>query len=155
MLGEMALSIILSPVGAMLAGAAASGTIALRAFRSVSLNDEPDALAGLFQREIFADKLRDPSLRHIRARGQQRTVQAETRCDPREREAMLHQVAAVIRGAERDPGIVQEATRYLAGEGFIILEDVAHPASREVFANIVEIGEFEEVKLLPAPVKAA
>ncbi len=70
---------------------------------------------------------------------------------------MLRQMAAVMRGGERDSSIVRNATRYLAGEGFVLMENVAHARNGEAIAEIVEIDEFEEVKLLPppSPAKAA
>ncbi len=148
MVGEFALSILLSPVGVMLAGAVASGLYAFHAWRSGSQTEAPDALAGLFQREDFAEQVHDPKLQHIRARGQQRTVQSQPPIDPSEREAMLRRAAAVMRGSERDAGIVRAATRYLAGEGFVLMENVAHARSGGVIAEVVE---FEEVKLLPPP----
>lgn len=147
----MALSVILSPVGGMFAAAAGCGLFSLRAWRSATQINNPDALAGLFQRDAFKDQLRDPKLRHIRARGQQRSVQGQSYPDAVQREAMLHQVAAVMRGTERDARIVRQATRYLAGEGFVLMENVAQPTSSENLAEIVEIEDFEEVKLLPPP----
>ena len=157
MVGEIALSILLGPAGVMLVGAAISGVSSIQAWRAVAISAQPDALAGLFRRRDFAEQLRDPKLRHIQARGQQRTVRGQPHLDPRQREAMLHQVAAVMRGSERDAAIVREATRYLAGEGFVILENVARPASRHGADDVVEIVDFEEVKLLPppSPAKAA
>lgn len=157
MVGEIALSILLSPAGVMLAGAVASGAFAIHAWQSASQSEAPDALAGLFQREAFAEQVHDPKLQHIRARGQQRTVPNQPTIDPNEREALLHQMAAVMRGSERDAGIVRAATRYLAGEGFVLMENVAHGTSGDVIAEVVEIDELEEVRLLPppSPAKAA
>ncbi len=157
MTDEIALSVFLSPVGVMLALAIASAVLSVRAWRAVANSARPDALAGLFHRGDFAERVRDPKLRHIQARGQQRTARRQPYLDPRQREAMLHQVAAVMRGTERDDRIVREATRYLAGEGFVILENVAKPARRDDYGDVVEIVDFEEVKLLPppSPAKAA
>lgn len=153
MVGETALSVFLSPVGAMLAGAAASGIYALRAWRSVSQTIQADALAGLFQRDVLADQLSARSLRHLRARGQQRTARDRHTIELHQREAMLNQMAAVMRGGERDGDgdSVRAATRYLAGEGFVQMENVAHARSSGLTEEIVEIEEFEEVKLLPRP----
>lgn len=152
--GEIALSILLSPVGVMLAMAVGTAVFARHSWRSATHGDQPDSLAGLFQRDAFADQLRDPKLRHIRARGQKRPVSGPKPASVQQREAMLHQVAAVLRGSERDAELVREATRYLAGEGFVVMADAALAVSTRRQGEIVEIADYEEVKLLPPPTPA-
>lgn len=151
MFGEIAPMTMLGPVGVMLIGALFSGYLAVKAFRLGEAGGEPDALSGLFERETFEHQVSDPKLRHIRARGLRRTTRANRQSGLRQREKDLNGIAAVLRGSERDPGVVGAATRYLAGEGFIILDHSADTSADKKSARIAEFGEFEEVKLLPAP----
>ncbi|MEL6530408.1 MAG: hypothetical protein AAFQ27_10630 [Pseudomonadota bacterium] len=151
MLDGIGLSVVMNPATVMLFGAVISGAFALFAWRSVARQAQPDALSDLFKRRALQDQVRDPKLQRIRARGQRRTVRGGSAFHNNERDAMLHQVAAVMRGTERDAGIVREAKRYLAGEGFVILDRVAEQEPDVILAENVTFCEFEEVKLLPAP----
>ena len=153
MLDENVFSIVLSPIGVMLASAVAIGVASVKSWQAGSAVKQPDALAALFKGDTLQDQASDPRLRQIRARGLIRAAQARGRevNGERERERKLREVAAVLRGSERDPGIVQAATRFLQGEGFIILDQAPEPDSTEVAETVAEIGTEEEVKLLAPP----
>ncbi|WP_298465326.1 hypothetical protein [uncultured Erythrobacter sp.] len=153
MLSEFA--IVMSPVSVMLAGAVACAAYAVHAYRPSP--SENDALAGLFQREDFESQLREAALLSSHARPPRRTARDRSQENTETREHMLHQIAAVMRGSERDAEVVRETAHYLAGEGFVIIESRAAAITPDDTGEIIPIGDFEEVKLLPppSPAKAA
>ncbi|MEM8724433.1 MAG: hypothetical protein AAGE86_02825 [Pseudomonadota bacterium] len=151
MLSENALSIIVGPVGAMLIAAIISAAYAVWILRTAANPREQDGLADLFKHETFKTQIREAALLNANVRSPRRSVRAGRAEQSRSRDEMLHQIAAVMRGSERDASVAQETASYLAGEGFIIVEEVRSPFEPHDDADIIPICDFEEVKLLPPP----
>ncbi len=154
MLSEIALPIATGPVGVMLIAALASAAYALRAFRPAPNPRDQDNLANLFKRETFHTQMREAALLNAKVRAPRRSARGGHSYSSKSRDEMLHQIAAVMRGAERDSAIVRETAHYLAGEGFIIVDQAAARSDARDDADIIPIGDYEEVKLLPPPAPA-
>ena len=149
MLGEIALSIVIGPVAMMLAVACTA--YVLRALRTVPNPGDQDTLAGLFKRNTFHTQMREAALLNAKVCAPRCSARGATLDGTRSRDEMLHRIAAVMRGAERDATIIQETAHHLAGEGFIIVYQNASPTAAHEDAEIIPIGDYEEVKLLPPP----
>jgi len=151
MLGDIALSIASGPASVILISVIACAAYAVWKLQQTRNSSGPDALADLFERDSFQAQMREAALLTGDARSKRRSVRDRKWGQTNARDQMLHQIAAVIRGAERDARIVIETTHYLAGEGFIIIADSPQKQPIDDGQDIIPIGEFEEVKLLPPP----
>ncbi|MEM6909090.1 MAG: hypothetical protein AAF494_10460 [Pseudomonadota bacterium] len=118
---------------------------------------DADPLDGLFVRDTMRTEIEQIEQPQASERDDQRIHHILRSGTASERREALEQIATVIRRAERDPVVVHEVTRHLAGEGFILLDPT--PASQmETKAHCKSVSEAElnePLLLLPMTGKPA
>ena len=146
MLGNSAIEALQGPLGLMLVGVLVVAALVWAAWGAGRRSSRNDALIELLKRERLAATTASGLPYERTKRGPRRAVRKPLRGQIEDRERQLQQVAAVLRGGERDDRLVRAARSYLAKEG-MVMADPDTPVEAKTPTSATEASAETESKV--------